>query len=212
MPDFITMQQRIADEMARDDLGEHVRQAIYDACNRFKNELFFINRGLFTTNTTVGQQVMAQPFDAVAFDAIFLTAHGYRRPLSETTIEQLLGFDDLLLSNRGVPTQYALFNAQLYLYPIPDKVYPITFLYRKWVPFPVNDGDGDETSDASFFWMTTAERMIRCYAKGILYRDVLKDEDSAKLEFDSAEREYMVQLQRTGENVIPDHVTPWDWY
>jgi hypothetical protein len=130
----------------------------------------------------------------------------------ETTIEQLLGFDDMLLSNRGVPAQYALLNSQLYLYPIPDKVYPVMFLYRRAVAFPSADGDGDQPGDPSYFWMTTAERMIRCYAKGILYRDVLKDEDSAKLEFDSAEREYLVQLQRTGENVIPDHVTPWDWY
>lgn len=212
MGDFITMQGRIADEMARDDLGEHIRQAIYDAINRYKNELFFINRGLFATTTTVGQQVMAQPFDAVSFDAVFLTAHGYRRALSETTIEQILGYDQFLLSNRGVPNHYALFNAELYLYPIPDKAYPITFLYRKWVVPPVEDGDGDQTSDASFFWMTTAERMIRTYAKGVLYRDVLKDENSAKLEFDSSENEYRVQLQRTGENVIPDFVTPWDRY
>lgn len=206
------MQGRIADEMARDDLGEHIRQAIFDAINRYKNELFFINRGLFSTTTTAGQQVLAQPFDAVSFDSVFLTAHGYRRALSETTIEQILGYDQFLLSNRGVPMNYALFNAELYLYPIPDQSYPITFLYRKWVPFPVNDGDGDEASDASFFWMTTAERMIRTYAKGILYRDVLKDEASAGVEFDSSAKEYSVQLQRTGENVIPDFVTPWDRY
>lgn len=212
MADFITMQLRIADEMARDDLGEHTRHAIYDAINRYKNELFFVNRAIESTTTTIGQQVMAQPTDAVAFDSIFLTAHGYRRSLWETTVDELLGFDDLLLSNRGVPTQYALLNSSLYLYPIPDKAYPVLFLYRRAVPSPAEDGDGDLTTDASYFWMTTAERMIRTYAKGILYRDVLKDENSAKLEFDSSAQEYSVLLQRTGENVIPDHVTPWDWY
>jgi hypothetical protein len=212
MGDFITMQDRIADEMARDDLGEHIRQSIYDSINRYKNELFFFNRKLDTTTTVAGTQTLPQPADTISFDSIFLTAYGYRRALSEVTIEQILAYDQFLLSNQGTPTQYALLGPLIYLYPIPDRAYSVTMLYRRAVPAPVSDGDGDQATDDSYFWMTTAERMIRTYAKGVLYRDVLKDEDSSRVEFDSSAKEYSVLLQRTGEAVIPDFVMPWDRY
>lgn len=215
MGDFITMQSRIADEMARDDLGDHVRQAIYDAINRYKQELFFVNRALTSAfSTTPGIPTGIFPDGTITLDSVFLTASGHRRELVEVTIEQYLGHDEVLLSSEGPPFQYALLNNNIYFYPTPDKAYVLTYLYRRAVPSPVNDNDGSSPTgaDGSYFWMTTAERMIRTYAKGILYRDVLKDESSSQVEFDSSAKEFSVMLQRTGENVIPDFVQPWDRY
>lgn len=213
MPDFVTMQGRIADEMARDDLAEHIRQSIYDSIGHFSNELTFANKYRDTSLVTVqGNPFVALPDTFIKLQgSVYLIADGSKYRLNDSYDNDALEEWDASSPTRtGRPSHVTVFNRSLRFWCTPDAAYPLIVLYRRFFPVPVNDGDGDDPADGSYFWMTTAERMIRAYAKKILYADVLKDHESADREEQEAMKAHSKVRERMVEQVLSAPLEPWD--
>lgn len=210
MADFGTMQARIADEMARDDLAEPIRQAVKDAVLYYQNEPYFIGRLVVGGIVTSGVATAPLPTDWIAIDRVEIAVNGKFVELPEASFDTVLALEQAYAPGGGVPQCYAPYNETIYMAPTPNLNTFSRFLYRKALPPPDLDADGASTASASYFWMNTAERMIRTYAKGLLYQDLLKDPQSAQSEFAESMKAFDMVLQRTSEALLPREITPWD--
>ena len=83
----------------------------------------------------------------------------------------------------GQPVNYAYYNYQLRLYPIPNGAYPVNVLGTK--KFAQLSGNSD-----SNVWTTEAEPMIRATAKQYLYRDTILDDGKAASMERSAQQQF----------------------
>ena len=81
--------------------------------------------------------------------------------------------------------------------------YKIRLRYTSRIPNPALT----ETTTTNF-WFQDAERMIRCYAKGLLYADVLQQFDLAQAQEKMAELEYNRLVTKTESRAFFDAVRP----
>lgn len=189
MTTYSVMQARIADDMVRDDLASQIRNAINDAIELQEGERFKFNERRYRILTVAGQEY----YDLVG--PTLLTSAGAAVGTGETILE----LDDITCtvnnwpyrlnprtqqhvnewqSNtyQGQPADYALYNQQLRIWPIPDGVYPLDLMgLARLAPNPLaNDSDTNA-------WMTDGAAIIRAQAKLLLYRDILRDTEGAGL-------------------------------
>lgn len=82
--------------------------------------------------------------------------------------------------------------------------YTLRLRYVAKIPAP------NTSSDDSFsnFWFNEAERMIRCYAKGLVYADVLQQIDVAQAQEKMAEIEYNRLVRKTEARDLLSTVMP----
>lgn len=212
MATYVEMQQRIANELARDDLSaSEIPDAIQDAIKYHQRMRFFISQKLDTSISTVANVALYNlPSDLIVLDELYSTQAGTRFPLRWINYEDLLELDTQQPSLVAPPYYYSIFNKQFSLWPVPDAVYPMTLLYQFLIPAPANDADGANPTDPSYFWLNDAERMIRTYAKHILAADVLRDDERAQTEFLLYKRALANLQEETNERVMTGTVEPWD--
>lgn len=178
MSDYGTMQNRIADEIARSDLTTQIQRSIKSAIQHWQRHNFWFNESRSVTFNTVASQEFYTSADSAYIptfadiDAVTITALGSRmdvqkRPYQE--LEQLSSTTTLT----GIPIYYAYYGQQLRLYPIPDGVYPVRISGLQRL-------DSVSLSADTNVWFTEGEALIRARAKMILALDVLKDADEAR--------------------------------
>lgn len=178
MSDYGTMQNRIADEIARSDLTTPIQRSIISAIQHWQRHRFYFNESRTVTFNTVASQEFYTSSDNAYIptfadiDAVTITALGSRmdvdkRPYHE--LEELSSTTTLI----GIPIYYAYYGQQLRLYPIPDGVYPVRVSGLQRL-------DNVSLSADTNVWFTEAEALIRARAKIILALDVLKDADEAR--------------------------------
>ena len=172
--DYGTMQTRIANELNRSDLTTNIQDAIKSALAFYANKRFYFNEGRATRYTNDGTQAYSLPTDFVDVDKVMLeVTNSYNYPLHPRTYSWLLEHQSNdTWSNR--PTDYAIFNDQLFLYPIPDDSYEITLVYQK------EYHDVSASTDTNpFLEIRGGEELIRTHAKIDLMENVIRG-DSIK--------------------------------
>lgn len=178
--DLAAMKARIADELARDDLVAQIALAISDAINFYKNERFEFNESRDLTFATVAQQEAygAAANAAIAtlrsFDYLLLYVGG----ILQGEIRRRQSLEIELANNSGnfygQPRNFAFYNRQIRLSPIPDAVYTVRIAGRITYAAPASD---DEAGNP---WMIEAEALIRKRAKYDLALNVTKDIEEAQ--------------------------------
>lgn len=205
---YATMQSRIADELSRPDLTSEIQNAIQDACYYYQQEQFFFNEAIDSTTVTVaGTNTYAGPSDLLDIEAleINISSSGIIYPLHPRRLDWVLDRDEMVNPPlEGQPTDYAIFANQFRLWPTPDNAYGLKFYYRQQIPPPTQPTDGG-------FWMTTAEAMIRAYAKGILYSQILMLPDKAKVEFEISHQFYQQLKSQTASKLFTGKSKAWTW-
>lgn len=83
-------------------------------------------------------------FRALHEYGVWITTDDYERKLIPETRERFLRNLDDDSGSEGTPTHYHKFGTQLYLRPVPDKVY--TILVHYWMTVTLLSGDGDVTA------------------------------------------------------------------
>lgn len=169
--DFGTLQNRIADEIARDDLTAQIRDAIQSAIRLHEFERFWFNEAEATAPTVASQAAYAVPSDFLEADALTLSVSGNRYPLCARTYDWIRSVA-VAAAGRGRPSCWAYYADQLWLYPVPDGAYTLTLSYLKRLPPLALSGDSNA-------WMTHGEELIRARAKAALYANVIRDFDEA---------------------------------
>ena len=175
------MMDKIADQIARTDLGPQIAEVINDAINFYQPHRFIFSEGRDTSlSTVIGQEFygvaddpLLGPAGLFAFDYITVTIGTAQFDLPRYQPE-----DIELLSQSGTqmgqPQCYSYYNFQMRLYPVPNAVYPLTIAAHQRIPAPAT------TSTLENPWMTAGERLIRGRAKYEIALNYTSDLDEAQ--------------------------------
>lgn len=206
MPDYVTMQNRIALEAffvpSAADSGRQseIRNAIQTAITAYENELFWFNEQQATSTTVAGFEYYTLPSD-------FIQMYSLARMSDDFTWQTLeaLSFDEIEEMNSSgrlaKPQYYCTFNEQLRLSPIPDVEYELRLSYLK--SLPVVTADTDTTA-----WTNEAEPLIRAQAKAVLFLDVTHDPEQAQMHDQVASMWFRKLQRRTVQWIGTEQLRP----
>ena len=178
----------------------------------FDNGIAWANNG--TTDVGVYTQLstvyninqLTMPIDLVAFTRVEVTWQLTQRiemqPLDYKTLRD---YDMIRPTPPATyPSWYAWYQQQIYLWPYPAGLYPVTLSYRTAPPLA-------QLSTDSNFWTTIAEALIRYEANARISRGLLGDEQMAQMYFALARQEYLVLQQQTSQQDVRAPIAPDVW-
>jgi len=180
MTTLATLKAEIASDFDREDgsLTTEIAAAVTTAINYYKPKRFYFNERRSLTFSTVATQQnygttdnMAIP-DLVRIDQVHKTVSGQRMALCRRDFLELEPLYDVSAST-GEPYDFAYFNRELWLYPVPDQVYTIRVIGLYKVAGPATDGEADNP------WMTEAYELIRYRASAYLAANSLRNPELA---------------------------------
>ena len=206
MTTLTAMKSRIALEVRRkpyadlsSTMQDHIANAITSAINAYQDERFYFNESRSTTFTTVASQEFYDENDAANL-ANLIKIDYVKLHVDNTTFDLLPDFPSEIESAStnataiGQPGWYIYYNRQIRLYPIPSDAWDVrvagVFVYGA----PASD------DEASNFWMTDGERLIRSRAKYELALHVLRDTELAQT-MSASTTEALEQLKRRTNKV-----------
>lgn len=169
------MQTRIANEMARSDIGSYIRDAIQTAIRKYERKRFYFNETTTTLTLSSSQHIYTSAdLGAIAtlvdIDDIKINVSGSSYLLTERDYSYLNGLD-VSLTN-GDPTDYAYYSKSLWVYPMPNTQRLCTISYVERAATLSANSDTN-------YWMTDAEALIRLEAKSDLYANVARNAEMA---------------------------------
>jgi len=189
MSDYGTMTSRILDDMNRTDLTSQAQSAIKSAIAFYENRRFWFLEQRPTSNTVAGQEFYGLPSDFLDSDSLVLEVNNWTYPLHERRYNVLEDWFVKSATFTGYPTDYAIYDKQIRLYPIPNSdTYTFTLSYYKRLSSLGSDSD---TND----WMTEGEELIRRRAEWTLNSGKLRDYDAAQA-CKMLEQEALLQHER----------------
>jgi len=146
------------------------------------------------------------PIDLVAFTRVECTwARTMRVELAPCSYAELRDMDMIRPTPPTTyPTFYAYYQNQLYVWPYPIGLYPLTYSYRSAPSIAQNAGDVN-------IWTTAAEAMTRHYAEGRILEVVVGDQQMAQMAFDVANQEFLDLQQQTSQRDVRHGIPPSDW-
>lgn len=203
MSTYGAMQDRIQNELKRQDLSAEVRLAINSAISHYQSNRFFFNTNRATRDTSSSQEYYGLPTDYISLDSVVLTQNDSTWYLDEESFDMM---ERMATSptHTGFPARYAVYQEQLRLYPIPDGVYSMRMSYIRSLTAV------SATSDTNA-WFTTGEEMIRNRAKADLLRSVIRGQESfqeADVYQSIANDEYTRLRKETAKREVSGHIHP----
>lgn len=178
--DLAQMKARILDEIDRADLVSQTAYAITDAITFYQPERFIFNESRdITFNTVAAQEFYGKADNAAiptmwSFDYLVLYLGGIPWPIKRRTPEYVEFANNNGLVT-GQPYNYAWYNKQIRLGPVPDNAYIIRVAGRITYAAPASDAEANNP------WMIDAEKLIRCRAKYELALNIIKDTEMAQV-------------------------------
>lgn len=163
--------------------------------------------GVYTQLSTVyNVNQLTMPIDLVAFTRVEVTWQLTQRiEMQPISYGELRDYDMIRPTPPATyPTFYCWYQQQLYLWPYPVGLFPVTLSYRSAPALAQNTIDSN-------FWTTTAEALIRYEAEARMSRGLLGDEQMAETYFALARQEYMVLQQQTSQQDVRHQITPDVW-
>jgi hypothetical protein len=172
---------QIARELTRNNLSTEINEAIDEAIDLHRTTRLKFNVTRDEEFSTVAAQFKyATGDDAVipkffGFDAVIVYDSGVAFIINEIDhidMERLIDTDRT--STR--PYCFSYYNDELFLYPVPDKVYTVKLMGHLDVAAPVTV---EETDNA---WMVHAYNLIKHQAKSLVARNKMRNMDLAAVE------------------------------
>ena len=179
MSTFGNMTSRIGSELQRTDIDTQIHRAIETAVKHWGRERFYFNEAQSTWVTVASQQNYSESASTPSsknIDLLQCTLNGSIWTLDEKTFQELRGKSTSTTAT-GDPKQWAFFNNNIWLYPVPPSAsYSITQYYTR----EYTSLTACASNSASTPWMTpgVGEELIRQRAKGIVMIDVLHKSDA----------------------------------
>jgi len=193
MSTLAQMKERIADELARDDLAPQIAYAISDAISAYQEERFYFNETRSNTFTTIAGKEFYGASDAawigrlLKIDYVMLRIGNQPYRLTSGDPAEM-ETSSANATSLGQPCEYCFYDQSFRLYPTPDTSYEVRVGGSFIVPAPATD---DESGNR---WMTDAEMLIRARAKYEIAMHVLKDLELAQT-MTAAVQEQLVSLK-----------------
>jgi hypothetical protein len=219
MTTYLIMQNRIADELVRDDLATQIQKAINDAIKSWEGIRLKFNEKRYLINTVANTEYysLATPTllteaglavgtgeTVIEHDSLTCTVNNFPYPLNERTEGWFAR--NQTTTYTGQPDSFGIFANTLRLFPIPDAVYPINIAagLARLAPNPLTaDNDSND-------WLIEGEPLTRQQAKLILYRDLLRDQAGRTAAAEGVqEAQWMLERKATAQNMTGVQ-RPWN--
>ena len=175
MSTFGTVRNRILSDLNRtsaNDLTSSVETEIKTAIAFYERRRFWFLEARATATTVDGQEYYALPDDFRDDDSLVITANGSTFPLMKRTYDVIESWF-VQESTKGTPSDYAIYDEQIRLYPIPNGQYVLTLSYYKQLA----ELQSEEATNA---WMDEAEGLIRSRVEWTMFARKLRDFDAAQ--------------------------------
>jgi hypothetical protein len=179
------LKARVAAELLRSDQSANIANAIGRAIEFWAPRRFWFNEDRQTTVTAPGNEYATYPTGLRVDDALFVTVNGSGYPLHKRSNRWIEAAAQAVNSS-AQPTDYAMVNGQVRLYPKPNLVYVVTAV-------GVFDEPALGSDAASNSWTAEAQDLISARARMTLCRDILRDPDMAQAAA-QAEQEALMRL------------------
>lgn len=194
MTTFATLQNRILNEINRNDLTAEVAEAIATAVDLHLDELVDFGDDRQTASTVNDQEWYPLPDNFIAMRDLLLTVNSHRYQLYRRTPQWINHNHNFDTGYTGRPEYYAVQDDQLRLWPVPNDSYELTAHYWRFSREWSASASGSATSG----WGNSAKgyHLIRVTAKRHLYREVIRGrEDDARL-MEREEQRWLGSLRR----------------
>jgi len=177
MSTFGTVRNRILSDLNRTaagDLTASCETEIQGAIAFYERRRFWFLEGRSTTETIVGQEFYGLPEDFRDQDSLVITVNSSTYPLQQQLYETIEAWFIQSTLYTGQPTDYAIYDEQIRLYPVPNGQYQMTLSYYRQL--------GALTAeDHTNAWMVEGERLIRSRVEWTLFARKLRDYDAAQV-------------------------------
>jgi hypothetical protein len=166
------LKTRIIAETLRDDLADDMAASltllIQKSIEQYASVRWWFNEARGTTYTVLGSQNAVLPPDFRYGDDAKLDLGGVNYSM---LLRQPVEIDDRYTAGaiQGQPTEYAYLGSSLYLWPTPNRIYPVLLRYVANVS-PALDFTDDTSAN---FWTNEGQDLITARVKLRLYRDYL---------------------------------------
>lgn len=200
MSTYGTMQNRIADELARTDLASQIRLAILSAIEYYKDDRFWFNEGEVTLNTVAGLDHQTPSTSLGEIDEATVTVTGNRYEMDIVSYDHIR--DQVLITTlQGQPERIAIFEEDIWYDPVPDAIYVVTLSGLLY--FTTLSGVNDTNA-----WMVEAERLIRYRAKSDLFANVIRNDKEAVKMATLEDQELLKLKQKTIQKIGIGKIKP----
>lgn len=173
------LKARIADEVARSDIGPQIALAIEDAISEAAQHRFWFNEvdGVeIVLSEGISTYATEETAALIEIDAAWLDVDGQRRGLVQVPSDRM----DALLEGteaRGEPYLYSFYGDRIALHTVPDRSLSL-FLKGQSRLFPlVEDTQSNAWTDQG-----KGERYVRALAKRNLFAEVIYDMERADVQ------------------------------
>lgn len=208
MSTYRDMRQRIANELARDDLSTEIAQFIQDAIKNYQQDFFASGHAYGTASVSSGSQTVNLPTDFNSAYDVRWVRDSTSWKLEEVQRQELGAKYSQVPPPGGDPVEYAIdltagSPLTLILWPVPNANGTLQYRYQKQIAAPTSDvapNDGSPGTAAAF-WMNEAEPMIRSYAKFLINSQLIRDDEAAKVNAVAA-NEFYKSLRRRYEGIV----------
>lgn len=194
------LKARVKAETNRDDLDDELATAltevIQQAIKYYETSRFTFTESRTVSTTLSNDEYVAVPDGLQVIDQLSVQVGSNRYPLrvqAYQTIEEWNGY----ATTSGQPTDYAVSQGQIRLYPIPNTAYPLIFLGIKTVT-PALDYANDTSTNA---WLVQGYDLIAARVRYLLYRDYFRDDQGASIAL-GAEQEALADLRKSASLLL----------
>lgn len=162
------MVSRIGDELVRTDLDTQITAAITSAIEHYRSERWWFTEVRDKTLSLTNSLEFYPLFDDFAeLDQLRIIIGRNFIPVDQQHYDTIQTWQTNNIF--GQPTDFAIYDNLLFMYPIPSQPYTLLMSYVKEVPLPTSPVDTNE-----FF--TYGEEMIRARARADVMVNVLRDD------------------------------------
>lgn len=170
------LKSRIALELARTDLSAQIANAVNDAIKHYSAERFWFNQSRNLMFSTVPSQQAYGVNDADIIPRLIKIDQFMLQDATQYPLDRYSATDWEMVnsghSGGGRPFAFTYTDQQILIYPVPSAAYTMRLYAHFRLPALTDDNDSNA-------WTDDAERLIRAYAKQLLYLDTLEDDQGA---------------------------------
>lgn len=168
MSTYGDLTSKILDDLHRSDLTSQVSLAIQTAIDLHGQERYWFNEGRSNADTQSGQEFYDLPADFVDLDSLVILINNYSYPLVQRDFQLTDDWNVTASNYLGYPSDFALYEEQIRLFPIPNGTYTLTLAYQKRLT------DLSASTDTNA-WTNQARNLIRFHACADVSINTLQD-------------------------------------
>jgi len=179
------------DDLA-DDLADALSYAITSAIDFYSTQRWDFNEARTVDTMLSGEEYTTLPTGTRILDELYLIIGGVRYRLTKQEMDYIEGLYSVPMI--GQPTDYAVFQGQVRVWPTPNRNYSVIWLTIEDQPALTDDSSSNA-------WTTEGYDLIAARTRYLLYRDQFRDSAGAAVAY-AAEQEAYGNLKGTTNRLI----------